>query len=229
MSRALVRNSAALVALALAPGCVSTTTDESEWKLRYAADFADPSSVEDFTFSDPEAWRWALADEMGTLELFQASAYEPPHRSPKSIALIPGVRTADFDMEVRLQQTGVEYGHRDLCLVFGYQSPSEFYYVHLATTPDANAHNVFLVNQAPRRPLADVPEHGVEWGQDEWHRVRLERRSADGSIRVYWDDGAEPILSATDTTFAWGRVGFGSFDDTGRITEVRLWAAPGKR
>ena len=31
-------------------------------------------------------------------------------------------------------------------------------------------------------------------------------------------------MRATDTTFGMGRVGFGSFDDTGRISNIRLYA-----
>jgi hypothetical protein len=45
-----------------------------------------------------------------------------------------------------------------------------------------------------------------------------------GTIRVFWDGSPEPILEAVDTTFDWGRIGFGSFDDSGRVSRVRVWA-----
>jgi len=80
------------------------------------------------------------------------------------------------------------------------------------------------VNDAERRNLADVPAAGVDWGRDQWHHVHLERRIAAGTIRVFWDHGTEPILTATDTTFGVGRIGFGSFDDTGRFTDVVVHA-----
>lgn len=161
--------------------------------------------------TDPAAWR--LGQE--GLELLGPSDYDPPHRSPRSIALFPDVVLGDFDLEVEAKQTGRAYGHRDLCLFFGYQSPSRYYYVHLAPAPDPNAHNVFLVNDAPRRPLAPVAEEGVEWGTDTWHTLRVERRLGTGSIRVFFDDLAHPVLEAVDRTLGAGSIGVGSFDDSG--------------
>jgi len=31
-------------------------------------------------------------------------------------------------------------------------------------------------------------------------------------------------MEATDTSFTEGRIGFGSFDDTGKIDNIRIWA-----
>ena len=36
--------------------------------------------------------------------------------------------------------------------------------------------------------------------------------AADGTIEVYFDDLKSPAMTATDKTFAWGRLGIGSFD-----------------
>lgn len=193
------------------------------WPVVYAEDFATADRLTGFAFSDPTQWRWSGADGRTSLELFGVSNYEPPCRSPTSIALVPDLEVADFDLEADLLQTGRDYGHRDLCLFFGWQSPRRFYYVHLATTPDGNAHNIFRVADAPRTNLAPVAAHGVEWGTG-WHHVRLERCVGSGTIRVWWDRSAEPILTAGCTAFDWGRIGFGSFDDSGRVTAVRIRA-----
>ena len=59
---------------------------------------------------------------------------------------------------------------------------------------------------------------------------RLDFRVAeDGTIRVYWNDRTEPILSATCTELDWGRLGFGSFDDSGRIANVVVRAPSTRR
>ena len=69
----------------------------------------------------------------------------------------------------------------------------------------------------------------MNWGQNVWHRIRIERRASTGSIRVFFDDLTTPIMEATDTSFTEGRIGFGSFDDTGKIDNIRIWApAPPK-
>ncbi|MHB9010306.1 MAG: hypothetical protein ACYDC1_25650, partial [Limisphaerales bacterium] len=74
-----------------------------------------------------------------------------------------------------------------------------------------------------RIKIASEPTAGVDWGLEIWHRVRVERRLADGTIRVFFDDLSKPIMVASDRHFDFGRVGFGSFDDTGKVARVRIW------
>jgi len=195
------------------------------YSLLYRQDFASPDALNDFTFSDPAAWRWSAeaGGRPGALELFQQSRYAPRVRSPVNIALITSLEFGDFVMEAELLQTGREYGHRDLCVFFGAKDPANFYYVHLATQADPNAHNIFLVNDAPRTNIATRTTAGVNWGTNVWHRVRLERTLADGAIRVFFDDLTQPIMVAADTHFDHGRIGFGSFDDTGKVANIRIW------
>ena len=92
----------------------------------------------------------------------------------------------------------------------------------MATTPDQNAHNVFLVDGAPRRNLIAPRERGVDWGQEEWHHVKLVRDVDAGTIRVWFDDMETPVLEAEDRTLEWGRVGFGSFDDQGMLRNLKI-------
>ena len=40
---------------------------------------------------------------------------------------------------------------RDVQLILGYQSPTQFYYVHLSAKTDAVHNGIFLVNNADRR------------------------------------------------------------------------------
>ncbi|MCD6304390.1 MAG: hypothetical protein J7M21_05445, partial [Planctomycetes bacterium] len=100
---------------------------------------------------------------------------------------------------------------------------SRYYYVHMATKADPHAHNVFIVNDKPRIKIATRTTKGIKWGQGKWHHVRLVRRVSDGKIEVYFDDMTRPIMEASDKTFPRGFIGFGSFDDVGRIDNVRIW------
>ena len=144
-------------------------------------------------------------------------------RSPFNIALIADRTFQDFILEADLMQTGREYGHRDMCLFFGFQSPTNFYYAHIATAADPHAHNIFVVNGAPRTNIAKQTTKGVNWGLGIWHRARLERKVSDGTIKVYFDDMSKPIMTAEDKTFSTGYIGLGSFDDTGMVSHVRVW------
>ncbi len=158
------------------------------------------------------------------MELAQQSDYKPTVRSPFNIALVADQVFGDFVLEAEVTQTGREYGHRDMCLFFGFQDPARFYYAHIATTPDPHAHNLFIVNKAPRVKFARETSNGVNWGLNVWHKVRLERTLADGAIKVFFDDMSKPILVGEEKTFGAGYVGFGSFDDTGKVRNVKVWA-----
>lgn len=194
------------------------------YRLVYEQSFDLPGSLGDFVMSDTNAWRHSVDEKDLALELYQQSKYSPPHRSPLNMALIAGHKFGDFILEVNMLQTGREYGHRDMCLFFGFQDPAHFYYVHIAAAADDNAHNVFIVNDAPRKNIATRTTAGVPWGQNVWQQIRVERRVLDGKIRVYWNDLDTPIMEATDTTFGPGYLGFGSFDDTGKVDNIRIWA-----
>ncbi len=193
------------------------------YRLLYQQDFTDASARKDFVFSDPTAWRVTQTAGRAGLELVQPSKYTPRVRSPFNLALIAGKRLGDFVLEADLLQTGREYGHRDMCLFFGAKDPANFYYVHLASAADEHAHNVFLVNDEPRVKIAKQTTAGVNWGDGVWHKVRLERTLADGAIRVFFDDLSQPIMVANDRHFDFGLIGFGSFDDTGKVTGIRIW------
>src|SRR5687768_17058126 len=194
----------------------------SDLKTLYEQSFQTPDALKGFLMSDPKAWRFSPSN---ALELVKQSDYKPNVRSPVNIALIADKVFEDFVLDVELMQTGREYGHRDMCLFFGFQTPTNFYYTHIATAADPNAHNIFIVNGKPRTNIAKKTTKGVNWGLAVWHKVRLERKIADGSIRVFFDDMNEPIMVAEDKTFGAGYIGFGSFDDTGMVDNIRISGA----
>ncbi len=196
----------------------------ADFQLLYSQDFTDPKALEDFAFTDPSAWKISDADGKPALELTKQSAYKPAVRSPFNIALLKDKVWGDFIVEADCLQTGKEYGHRDMVFVYGYQSPTKFYYTHIATAADDHAHNCFLVNDAPRVKLAKDVTKGVDWGLGVWRHVRIERKASDGTVRVFFDDMEKSIMSASDKIFGPGAIGFGSFDDTGRITNIKVWA-----
>ena len=137
------------------------------------------------------------------------------------MSLVKGIEVTDFEMTVRVLSTHEDYGHRDVCLFFGYQGPSHFYYVHLGKKTDDHANQVFIVNDAPRVKISTITTDGTDW-DDKWHTVRVTRDAESGTIAVYYDDMKTPVMAATDKTFRWGRVGVGSFDDTGDWDDFRL-------
>lgn len=215
----------AVATVAQAEGEVKKPAAAGELPLVFESSF-DRTGLEGWTFTDPKAWALATRGQPArrVLELNAASKYEPAVRSPFNIALSKATDVGDFVMDVDVQSTGRDYGHRDLCLFFGYQDPSHFYYVHLGKEADPHANSIFLVDGKPRISIAEARTGGTPW-TDGWHKVRIVRKTADGLIQVYFDQMDEPAMTAHDKTFLHGLVGVGSFDDTGRFDAIRVWGA----
>lgn len=210
--------------LIIFPSLAQQVAIPDHYQLLYEENFEGENPLEAFTMTDPDAWKITTHKGSHALNLHGASEYEPRVRSPRNIAMLKDQMFGSFVLEADLMQTGKEYGHRDMCLFFNIKDPSNFYYVHMATKPDPHAHNIFLVNDEPRIAIAEEVSGGVDWGEtNQWHKVRIVRNVDDGSIRVYFDNMDEPIMQATDTHFDYGYVGFGSFDDTGMIDNIKIW------
>ena len=86
---------------------------------------------------------------------------------------------------------------------------------------DAHANSIFLVNGKPRVSIAQQRTDGTNWTKD-WHHVRIKRDIQTGSIQVFFDDMKKPVMTTIDKHFNHGRVGIGSFDDTGDFDNFLL-------
>lgn len=194
------------------------------YSLLYEQDIATADGMKDFAFTDPAAWKFAPDAKQPGMWLHKQSEYKTLHRSPFNFALVSGKKFGNAVVEGQLCQDGKEYAHRDMIVVFGYQNPAQFYYVHIASAKDDHANNIFIVNKADRVKISKTSNDGNKWGgTDQWHTVRVERTLADGAIKIYFDDLKTPIMTAEDKTFGPGWAGFGSFDDTGKVSKVKVW------
>jgi hypothetical protein len=198
--------------------------------LLYADDFEHGMDRWQTTDPNPAKPFWKIVDLKNAkgepskaLRVTGMSDYQPPHRSPPSIALLKDMNVGDFELTARVQSTNVNAGaHRDMCIFWGYQDPAHFYYVHFGAKADPHACQIFIVNKADRTAITDKEAKGTPWTEG-WHDVKVVRRVADGTIEVYFDDMDEPFMAAHDNTFKWGRVGLGTFDDNGNWDDFELY------
>lgn len=188
--------------------------------LVFAEDFA--RGAERWKPTDPKAWKVIDTTDGRAFSQFQQSKVKPKHRSPFNYALVRDVVVGDFVFEAKVQSTTRDYGHRDVCLIFGWQAADRFYYVHLAKKADDHANQVFIVNEAPRKKISKTTTPGTDW-TDGWHHLKVVRTVADGRIAVYFDDMTRPVMTASDRTFTRGQVGVGTFDDTANFRDVKLY------
>ncbi|GAA1874036.1 hypothetical protein GCM10009687_47500 [Asanoa iriomotensis] len=178
----------------------------------------------------PSKWRF----ENGQVILAEAGVARPGPRRPFEYAVLtagPVFGAVDVTAEVRLD-TPVEVSNRDVIIVFGYRSDTEFYYAHVSTDNTIYPHNgIFKVNNADRERI-DYQWNGRSLGANpaivdaKWHTVRVKHLPATGEIAVYIDGVKDPLMTAKDTTFGSGRVGFGSFDNIGRLRELKVKGTP---
>jgi hypothetical protein len=79
-----------------------------------------------------------------------------------------------------------------------------------------------IVKDSPRVALTKN-KNPTSW-DNEWHEVQVVRKVEAGTIEIYFDDMATPLIKATDKTFGTGRIGIGSFDDMNDFDDVKLFA-----
>lgn len=192
--------------------------------LIYISDFT--KGTEGWEFTDANAWKILPENGIPVLSLFQQSKFEPAVRSPLNQAIVKNLTVSDFVLEAEMKTTKEEYPHRDLCLFFGKQDPSHFYYVHIAPTSkdgDPNAHSVFLVDGKPRVSIALERIKEEKWSDTEYRKIRIVRDSTSGEILVYFVNLEKPAMKAIDKTFVTGKIGVGSFDDIGNVRSLKVW------
>lgn len=198
---------------------------ETDLPLIHRDDF---ESIAAWKPAKDDVWKRVEVDRDGkrnaVFRVTGKSSYKPPVRSPHSIAWLNGKFVGDFVMTVRAENTNPKAGnHRDLCLFWGRQDASHFYYVHFGAKADPHSCQIFIVDGKDRTKITVDEVPGTPWGADgAWHTLRVIRSVDDGMIRVYFDDMKKPHMTAKDTTFAWGEVGIGTFDDSGNFDDFEL-------
>jgi hypothetical protein len=189
----------------------------------FQTDFECEDALSNWLPTQADRWKISEFDGNHALHLLGVSRkYKPPHRSPHSIALLKDHVFGDFELTARVMTLQNSRGHRDMDVFFGWQDPANFYYVHLGEKPDPHSSQIFIVDDKPRTAITTKNTGGIPWEDGCWHSVKVVRRVKDGTIEIYFDDMNKPAKVAKDTTYQWGMVGLGSFDDLGAWDDVRI-------
>jgi len=163
---------------------------------------------------------WSIRD--GVLALDKAGVPGGSIRRPAAVAVLRSTPLTDVTLELDVRSTAPlpdKAPRRDALLVFGYQSPTRFYYVHISAARDDVHNGIFLVADADRRRIDTRSERAI-LTDSAWHHARLVREARSGRIDVYVDK--ELIMSALDISIPSGQVGVGSFDDTAEFRSITV-------
>jgi hypothetical protein len=118
----------------------------------------------------------------------------------------------------------VKRAGRSLIIVYGWQDPNHYNYAHMSSDAAAkqNVHNgVFHIFGGERvriSPLDGPPSFETE----DWTPVKLVFDGETGHCFVEVNGKRNPSLDAYDLSLRWGRVGLGSFNETGDFRNVRV-------
>jgi hypothetical protein len=188
----------------------------------FRPDLSSAERLDEWTLDGNGAW--AIRD--GLLLLEKAGKPAGSIRRPGALAILQTPPLGDASIEVELRSDAPEdVIRRDLLLVAGWQSPTRFYYVHLSAVRDAVHNGIFVVDAADRRRIDDLSDR-PPLKDRAWHRARLVRSASTGRLEVFVDGEATPIMAATDRSIPSGRLGVGSFDDTGAFRGIRVQGVP---
>lgn len=177
---------------------------------------------EAWMMADPAAWTWTREDGQAVLVLHRQQAHKPKVRSPFNLAWLKTTGWTSFTLTVEAQLTKFDAGNNDLCLAFAREDETRFYYAHLGEKADGVHHHLHVVDRADRAAITATRTAGTPWEPGGWHRLKLVRDAAAGTIAVFFDDMEKPVLTAQNSTLGRGWIGVGSFDDLGKFRNLRI-------
>jgi hypothetical protein len=179
---------------------------------------ADTINVFDYRWSVGRASDWSV--EGGILRLVVPG--EPPPglpRRPQRIALAetPAFRRVTVEAEVRRAK-------RSLIIVYAWQDDSHYNYAHISsdTAVTTNVHNGMFHIFGGERVRISPLEGEAALPTQEWTPVKLVFDGASGRCYVEVNGKRNPSLEAVDLSLRFGRVGLGSFDETGDFRRIRI-------
>ncbi len=197
--------------------------DFKDYKVVYSQGFNKDKSTDDFEFSDASKWLISKNGKPGkSLKCLGTGAYTSAHEGPSVVAVLKGIELKDFVVEMDVVQNGKDFNLLDFCIFFGIEDKENYYYAQIASKADRKSHNVFMVEGDKPVRLGQVQEEGVIWRMKEWQRVRVERSSADRSLKVYFED--QLVLQTTDENLDQGLIGFGSTSSALKIDNLKVSA-----
>lgn len=173
-------------------------------------------------WSVPAASDWKI-EKQGAVPILSLVTPRDPLPGPRrpiefALAETPEFRSVTVDLDAR------PLGH-SLIVVFAYRDAAHFNYAHLSTDPATKEHvhnGVFHVYGGPRVRISAEAGPASFPATNRWYHVRLTHDGASGAVEVTVNGRTIPALHAIDLSLRSGRVGIGSFDETGDFKNVKI-------
>jgi hypothetical protein len=161
---------------------------------------------------------WVVGENLLQLK----TSAEPPAgqpRRPTKFALLESKPYTKVTVDAEVRRNG-----RSVILVYAWQDDAHYNYAHISvdTAASQNVHNgMFHIFGGERVRMSSLEGPGSLPTQD-WTPVKLVFDGEAGKCYVEVNGKRNPSLEAMDLSLRWGRVGLGSFDETGDFRNVKV-------
>ena len=187
-----------------------------------AANGADSLEIFDRTWTVRAAsdWKADREESVPVLRLITPRGPLPGPRRPIQFALADVPNYGRLAVDVDVMPLG-----QSLLIVYAYRDEAHFDYAHLSTDRAVAqpVHNgVFHVYGGERVRISGEQGPAAFRAAGRWYHVKLTHDAGTGAVAVTVDGQAVPALQAIDRSLGWGKVGIGSFDETGAFRDVKI-------
>ena len=175
-------------------------------------------------WSVPAAADWKVDQEDGApvLRLMEHRGPLPGPRRPIQFALADAEYSGRVTLEGDVKPLG-----GSLLIVFAYRDAAHFDYAHFSvdTGTKQPMHNgVFHVYGGERVRISSEQGPAAFSAKGRWHHVKLTHDARTGKVTVTVNGEAIPAIEAVDMSLGGGKVGIGSFDETGVFKNISITA-----
>ena len=174
----------------------------------------------------PNAADWKVDEKQDATVLHLMTSREPlpGPRRPIQFALAdtPEFQRVTMELDARPLE-------KSLILVFAYRDNAHFDYAHLSidrATSEPHHNGIFHVYGGERVRISSEEGPAAFPATKRWYHVRLTYDGQSGSVEVVVDGQSIPSLHAIDLSLRSGKVGVGSFDETGDFKNVKIDGVP---
>ncbi|MBN2166377.1 MAG: hypothetical protein JW717_08890 [Marinilabiliaceae bacterium] len=178
-------------------------------------------SISKFSFTHPSNWMITKNGKSGKdLKCFLGINNKINAFFPYETALL-NENFGNFIMTFDYMQNNKSFTVRDICVLFGYQDSTHYYYAQAAADNNKYCHNIFKVNNDRPVQIGNNFNKGVVWNYQKWHNITIIRNIENPKVELYID--GELILESSEPNGKEGKIGFGTYGSSFKIDNLKIW------
>lgn len=177
-----------------------------------------------WTVYDPADWKIERENGAPILRLQTGREPLPGPRRPFQFALADTPAYSQVAVEADIRPL-----KRSCMIVFAYRDQAHFDYAHLSTDTAVKQphHNgIFHVYGGERVRISSEAGPAAFPASGQWYHIKLTYDGKTRTVDVTVDGHPVPALHAVDLSLNGGKVGIGSFDETGDFKDVKITGIP---